>query len=579
MANTKYKMPYAGTWIDFTDADLKKLCSEGKEATAEILRARYDEYESNRLSFFLAHSGGVDFVNDRDSEVCILFGGNQQGKTIGLLGKAALILVPTSPNWPCYVENGLDYHEWEGPQKVMLCSYEMMVHCRRNLWPKLREILPEYELKEYSIQWARKHSKRAKEPNWQTGPILNLDCGSEAHFYAYRQPPEAYEGTTYDKLFADEQMPWNLLQGAMARGTTAENFQVNISATPHKVAQRPDTGTGGWMHGVYTGVDTKGLDAKFYRLMMDEVPDAIVPPKKKKQNYRRWIEAPTEAGDLKELRKGRSRYYGEFETGEGLVYDAWDSNIHLIDPIEIQPHWTRVRAVDHGKHHPWAGLMGAITERGELVLYDEYYKTGFSMQKNVNAFVDKCGNELVKVDEIESEEGVLYPIYEEIQHVPFDITVMDGRSWAQPSQETGETLGEAYDRMGLACEQGSGMRNEKAIPMVSEWFELNEEREHLLIRMGLTEEIIGPGGLPLQGAPRIYVFNTMTRFRGEIEGYIYKPDSEVPMDKNDHLMTALKYLILAEPRYLGDRRVIEANYDADVAARLAESRDRFAYST
>lgn len=59
-------------------------------------------------------------------------------------------------------------------------------------------------------------------------------------------------------------------------------------------------------------------------------------------------------------------------------------------------------------------------------------------------------------------------------------------------------------------------------------------------------------GVELTSTPRLYVFNTLKFFRTEIEMYGYKPDTNRPTDKDDHSLTALKYLLLSTPRYLGE---------------------------
>ena len=78
-----------------------------------------------------------------------------------------------------------------------------------------------------------------------------------------------------------------------------------------------------------------------------------------------------------------------------------------------------------------------------------------------------------------------------------------------------------------------------------------QDHAHILVNLGIVNEILDESGEPVKNAPLLYVFSTLRHFRAEIEGYINKPDSEDPIDKDDHLMTPLKYMILQRTTYMG----------------------------
>lgn len=66
---------------------------------------------------------------------------------------------------------------------------------------------------------------------------------------------------------------------------------------------------------------------------------------------------------------------GVWAQAEGLVYDNWDANIHLINPFQIPPAWTRYWSIDFGFTNPTVIQFWAIDPDGRAYLYREIYKT------------------------------------------------------------------------------------------------------------------------------------------------------------------------------------------------------------
>lgn len=561
----KYCLPHRGIWRTFTDEELQEHIESGHPETAKAKRELWEEFEKNRLAFFLGHGGQVPFINDRDHDLVILDAGNQWGKTVALIVWLLTRAIPCKKEtWPCFTpEHGLDWHEWDGPKKCAIASYEMSVHCRRNLWPKLRDMIPAAQFKH------RNKDGTPKAPNWQAAPCVDLMCGTTIDFFAYRQPAEAFESMSYDLWAFDEQVPEDIFDAAYARGTTSENFQAAIAMTPHIVPGRPNTGAGGWVVRMRNGLLSKGINWSEHHISAKDVPPEIVSEKKKKQLYKKYITEPQASGNQRKIREGRSRWEGLPESSEGLVYDNWDTNVHWIDPVPINPDWTLQRTVDHGQHDPCATLWSAYTQWGDLILFREYYENEPSIARNVHAIIEMSGNRREKVSEIRDEyEGSVRAIFTEVEMTEhYQFTVMDPRSFSSPA-DSGDSLGMKYNELGLPAVKidGTGIRDIYALPQVHDWFEMDPERTHLLYRLGVrdpkTSPILGADGKPIVGAPKLYVFNTLSHFRAEIEGYIYKLDSEKPVDKHDHSLTALKYLILARPRYDGALTIQEAYPEA-----------------
>lgn len=71
---------------------------------------------------------------------------------------------------------------------------------------------------------------------------------------------------------------------------------------------------------------------------------------------------------------------GDWDVVAGMAFEMWDAGKHVIDPFEIPPHWTRIRALDWGSSKPfsvgwWAVSDGTIPRvpAGALVRYREWY--------------------------------------------------------------------------------------------------------------------------------------------------------------------------------------------------------------
>jgi len=73
-------------------------------------------------------------------------------------------------------------------------------------------------------------------------------------------------------------------------------------------------------------------------------------------------------------RKPRLRY-GKWVQAEGVVYDQWDRQVHVIDPFPIPASWRRIRAIDFGYSNPFVCLWIAIDDDCRMYVYRELYQT------------------------------------------------------------------------------------------------------------------------------------------------------------------------------------------------------------
>ncbi len=66
---------------------------------------------------------------------------------------------------------------------------------------------------------------------------------------------------------------------------------------------------------------------------------------------------------------------GIWAAAEGLIYDGWDRNVHLIDRFDIPREWPRYWVVDFGYTNPFVWQAWAEDPDGRLYRYREIYRT------------------------------------------------------------------------------------------------------------------------------------------------------------------------------------------------------------
>lgn len=67
---------------------------------------------------------------------------------------------------------------------------------------------------------------------------------------------------------------------------------------------------------------------------------------------------------------------GEWAAAEGMIYDAWDTALHVVARFDPPPSWQRVWTVDFGMTKPFVWQNWAIDPDGRAYLYQEIYRVG-----------------------------------------------------------------------------------------------------------------------------------------------------------------------------------------------------------
>lgn len=196
-------------------------------------------------------------------------------------------------------------------------------------------------------------------------------------------------------------------------------------------------------------------------------------------------------------------FYGSFEHTEGQVYPQFGDSI--VNPFPIPDHWERVFGVDFGLRHPTVMLAGAIDPKeGVLYIYDEHYEAGKSIKYHA-----------------EMMNRMLKPI----KPGRIRFIAADPKGKAKSEKDLRSTF-DYYAEYGLYFKPGIN-KIEDGILKVYNYFEMK----------------------------KLKIFSNCVNTIKEGVNYKYKPEEldsyknpdEKPIDKDNHAMDALRYIVAELP--------------------------------
>lgn len=333
-------------------------------------------------------------------------------------------------------------------KNVMLCGRYpgLKALLMRRTLPELRENHLRYLLP--MLQGSASYKTTENCFYFPNGSILKLGyCDNEKDVYQY-------QGQEWDVITLEEATHFTETQMeflATRNRTTRKDF------TPRMYYTCNPGGPGhGWVKRLFIDRDYRGTErpedyvfipAVVYdnRALMEADPD-----------YVRRLE------NLPEDQK-RAFLYGDWDVYEGQYFNEWRRNLHVMDPIPIQPWWQRYRAIDYGLDR-LACLWGAFDELGNAFIYRELCVSN-TIVSDAARMILSAGDEPITAT-----------------FMPFDL-------WGKSSQ-TGESIAEKFSTCGL---HGTPVRNGR----VPGWVTLKE---------WLHPVDDGTGNI----APKIRIFSTCT---------------------------------------------------------------------
>lgn len=226
---------------------------------------------------------------------------------------------------------------------------------------------------------------------------------------------------------------------------------------------------------------------------------------------------------------------GLWVAAEGVIYDEFDTAVHLIDPFPIPADWPRVRAIDFGYTNPFVCQWWAIDPDRRLYLYRELYAT--------HQLVEDIAEEIVRLSRLGiSPEPFQCPQCGLVNPVGGS----ECKGCKAPRMEPVIATVADHDAEDRATLEKHGVRTVPAMKLVKLGIQAVQSR---LRKTG-------------DGMPRLFIFrDALVRAdpllrekklplctEQEIPEYAWTPtkdglDKEQPMKKSDHGMDAMRYLV------------------------------------
>ena len=97
---------------------------------------------------------------------------------------------------------------------------------------------------------------------------------------------------------------------------------------------------------------------------------------------------------------------GDFEAVEGMAFDEFDTNIHVIEPFQIPHNWLRVRGIDWGFRGTAICMWIAFDPEGSAYIYREYVTSGVHSDTFAKNVLELERNEHVSYGVLDGQAGV-----------------------------------------------------------------------------------------------------------------------------------------------------------------------------
>lgn len=214
---------------------------------------------------------------------------------------------------------------------------------------------------------------------------------------------------------------------------------------------------------------------------------------------------------------------GSWDVHTGQIWPEFDPDVHLVNPVPIEPWWEITEGIDHGRRNPTAVVWCAFFEAYGFeycFVIDEHYEAGKLVGYHADKILDK------------RKSLAISPM----------TTVIDA-SAAQQDPNTGRSVIDEYWDKGIIT-----IPSDRHVPArinrVAQWLSLDPNVPHPFT-----------GELREEGWPRLYIYKNCTNLAEHVPGYKWKPQppnraedaKEKPLEKDDHDVDALGYVLMLRP--------------------------------
>lgn len=204
------------------------------------------------------------------------------------------------------------------------------------------------------------------------------------------------------------------------------------------------------------------------------------------------------------------RIGGKFASFYGSVYKSYSRAVHMIEPFPIPEDWTFYRAIDFGFTNPFCCLFAAKDHDENYFIFDEYYKAQIGIHEHI-----------AQIKRISGKKNY-------------------SATFADPEN--------ASDRNEL---------RKSGIPTIAAQKDIALGIEAVQSKLKLKQN----------GWPSLFIFSNCKNLLKEFTVYRYptatntKNASDHPLDKDNHALDCLRYLIfsLEKPKKKGKVTVLKSN--------------------
>jgi phage terminase large subunit-like protein len=211
-----------------------------------------------------------------------------------------------------------------------------------------------------------------------------------------------------------------------------------------------------------------------------------------------------------------ARIHGRFMHLTGLIYKEFTPDVHICEPPQVQPHWTRYMAIDPHERTPTAVMWVAVDPQGRHWIYDELWLRDMDIEQMAYA--------------IQAQEGKLRA----------SVRLIDPHADKDNVAAGGFNFRKELMRHGVFCQRANS--------------------DTMLGKARIRQVLTPRYSSVVKGMlPQLRVSRECTQTIFEFQHYIwdehkrnkeeYAP-KETVKKKNDHFMDCLRYIYNFGPRYI-----------------------------
>jgi phage terminase large subunit-like protein len=290
------------------------------------------------INSYVPHSKQRRF-HSADKRIRLYIGGNRSGKTTGGIVEDIWWLTRTHP-----------YQRIPNrPIAGRIVSVDFLNGIEKIIKPQLKQWLPPSQLRGGTWTDAYEASTRT----------LYLENGSFVELMSYDQDLDKFAGTSRDFVHFDEEPPQSIYNENRARLIDRKGH-LWITMTPVE-----------GMTWVYDDIYEKGI--------LGDEHVSVVEVDMAENPYLDQSEVKIFLDGLDSDERD-ARGHGKFVQMGGLVYKAFNPQIHIIDEIDpkelVGSQYSRYMSLDHGFNNPTSAHWHAVDRDNRAITFDEHYEAG-----------------------------------------------------------------------------------------------------------------------------------------------------------------------------------------------------------